>query len=126
VVCHGIPNEKPLRDGDIVNIDVTPILDGWHGDTSRMFLVGDVGAALVRDVRELAHGARHLRVHRVHVAAEVLPGSVAAHRDNLLGPELLGCEHRQQAHSPVPDHHDRLPESGLGGHRGEPSGSQHV
>ncbi|HXH53577.1 MAG TPA: type I methionyl aminopeptidase [Sphingomicrobium sp.] len=42
VVCHGIPGEKPLREGDIVNIDVTPILDGWHGDTSRMYFVGDV------------------------------------------------------------------------------------
>ena len=42
VVCHGIPGDKKLRDGDIVNIDVTTILNGWHGDTSRMFLVGDV------------------------------------------------------------------------------------
>ena len=42
VVCHGIPSAKTLKDGDIVNIDVTPLLDGWHGDTSRMFLVGDV------------------------------------------------------------------------------------
>ena len=42
VVCHGIPGDKTLKDGDIVNIDVTPILDGWHGDTSRMYLVGDV------------------------------------------------------------------------------------
>jgi methionyl aminopeptidase len=42
VVCHGIPNDKPLRDGDVVNIDVTVILDGWHGDTSRMYPVGDV------------------------------------------------------------------------------------
>ncbi|KLI64231.1 type I methionyl aminopeptidase [Aurantiacibacter marinus] len=42
VVCHGIPSDKRLKDGDIVNIDVTPLLDGWHGDTSRMFLVGDV------------------------------------------------------------------------------------
>ena len=42
VVCHGIPGDKALKDGDIVNIDVTPILDGWHGDTSRMYLVGDV------------------------------------------------------------------------------------
>ena len=42
VVCHGIPGDKALKAGDIVNIDVTPILDGWHGDTSRMFLVGDV------------------------------------------------------------------------------------
>jgi methionyl aminopeptidase len=43
VVCHGIPGDKRLVDGDILNIDVTVILDGWHGDTSRMFFVGDVG-----------------------------------------------------------------------------------
>ena len=42
VVCHGIPNDRPLKEGDIVNIDVTVILDGWHGDTSRMFPVGEV------------------------------------------------------------------------------------
>jgi methionyl aminopeptidase len=42
VVCHGIPSEKTLKSGDIVNVDVTPILDGWHGDSSRMYLVGDV------------------------------------------------------------------------------------
>ena len=42
VVCHGIPSSKTLKDGDIINIDVTPLLDGWHGDTSRMYLVGDV------------------------------------------------------------------------------------
>ncbi len=42
VVCHGIPAERALKEGDIVNIDVTPIVDGWHGDTSRMYLVGDV------------------------------------------------------------------------------------
>lgn len=41
VVCHGIPSAKALSDGDIVNIDVTVILDGWYGDTSRMFFVGD-------------------------------------------------------------------------------------
>ena len=41
VICHGIPGEKTLKDGDIVNIDVTPLLDGWHGDTSRMFFAGD-------------------------------------------------------------------------------------
>src|SRR5207253_6657718 len=48
VVCHGIPNEKPLREGDVVNIDVTVIVDGWHGDTSRMFLVGEVKRKAVR------------------------------------------------------------------------------
>lgn len=43
VVCHGIPSDKKLKNGDIVNIDVTVIVDGWHGDTSRMYNVGDVG-----------------------------------------------------------------------------------
>jgi methionyl aminopeptidase len=43
VVCHGIPGDKRLAEGDILNIDVTVILDGWHGDTSRMFFVGEVG-----------------------------------------------------------------------------------
>lgn len=42
VVCHGIPNAKPLKNGDIVNIDVTCILNGWHGDTSRMYPVGTI------------------------------------------------------------------------------------
>jgi len=42
VVCHGIPNEKPLKEGDIVNVDVTLILDGWHGDSSRMYAVGEI------------------------------------------------------------------------------------
>ncbi len=40
VVCHGIPSEKELKDGDILNIDVTVIVDGWHGDSSRMYYVG--------------------------------------------------------------------------------------
>ena len=42
VVCHGIPGPKKLQKGDIINIDVTTILDGWHGDTSRMFAVGEI------------------------------------------------------------------------------------
>jgi methionyl aminopeptidase len=42
VVCHGIPGPRPLREGDIVNIDVTLIVDGWHGDSSRMYPVGEI------------------------------------------------------------------------------------
>ena len=42
VVCHGIPSPRTLKEGDILNIDLTSIVDGWHGDTSRMYLVGDV------------------------------------------------------------------------------------
>jgi methionyl aminopeptidase len=48
VVCHGIPGSKPLRDGDIVNVDVTLIIDGWHGDSSRMYTVGNVKRAAQR------------------------------------------------------------------------------
>ena len=42
VVCHGIPSDKILKDGDILNVDVTAFKDGWHGDTSRMFGVGEI------------------------------------------------------------------------------------
>ena len=42
VVCHGIPSERPLREGDIANIDVTVVVDGWHGDHSRMYALGEV------------------------------------------------------------------------------------
>jgi methionyl aminopeptidase len=69
VVCHGIPDDKPLREGEIVNIDVTFILDGWHGDSSRMYPVGEVKRAaerlmevthecLMRGVRAVRPGAR--------------------------------------------------------------------
>ncbi|MDO5654086.1 MAG: type I methionyl aminopeptidase [Brachymonas sp.] len=46
-VCHGIPNDKPLKKGDILNIDITVIKDGWHGDSSRMFMVGGEAAASI-------------------------------------------------------------------------------
>lgn len=42
VVCHGIPDQRPLREGDIVNIDLTLVVDGWHGDSSRMYPVGEI------------------------------------------------------------------------------------
>jgi len=48
VVCHGIPGAKALKEGDIVNIDVTVIVDGWHGDTSRMYSVGEVKRKAMR------------------------------------------------------------------------------
>jgi methionyl aminopeptidase len=54
VVCHGIPNEKPLRDGDIMNIDVTLIVDGWHGDASRMYSVGPINRKAER-LLEVTH-----------------------------------------------------------------------
>jgi methionyl aminopeptidase len=65
VVCHGIPGERRLEEGDIVNIDVTVILDGWHGDTSRMFAVGMPSrkAQLLMDVtyEAMQRGIRAIR-----------------------------------------------------------------
>ncbi|MBS9720657.1 type I methionyl aminopeptidase [Tianweitania sp. BSSL-BM11] len=54
VVCHGFPDDKPLREGDIVNIDVTFIVDGWHGDSSRMYPVGQIKRAAER-LLEVTH-----------------------------------------------------------------------
>jgi methionyl aminopeptidase len=69
VVCHGIPGDRPLREGDIANIDVTVIVDGWHGDTSRMYGVGEVSPrarrlvdvtyeAMMRGIAAVKPGAR--------------------------------------------------------------------
>jgi methionyl aminopeptidase len=55
-VCHGIPNDRPLKNGDIVNIDVTVIKDGWHGDTSRMFIVGE-GSIAARRLIQITYDA---------------------------------------------------------------------
>jgi len=55
-VCHGIPNDRPLKNGDIVNIDVTVIKDGWHGDTSRMFVVGE-GSIAARRLCQMTYDA---------------------------------------------------------------------
>ena len=57
VVCHGIPGDRKLVEGDIVNIDVTPILDGWHGDSSRMYLVGERIALKARRLVDVTYEA---------------------------------------------------------------------
>jgi methionyl aminopeptidase len=72
VVCHGIPGSKPLREGDIVNIDVTLIFDGWHGDTSRMYTVGQVSRRAMRLV-EVTYEALQLGI------AAVRPGHSLGH-----------------------------------------------
>jgi methionyl aminopeptidase len=68
VVCHGIPDNKVLKDGDIINVDVTSLVEGWHGDTSRMYYVGNVGVkaqrliqvtydAMMRGIEQVRPGA---------------------------------------------------------------------
>ncbi|NEX91425.1 type I methionyl aminopeptidase [Caulobacter sp. 17J65-9] len=68
VVCHGIPGERNLREGDIVNIDVTVIVDGWHGDTSRMYPVGEI-APKARRLIDITYEALDLGL------AQVKPGN---------------------------------------------------
>lgn len=69
VVCHGIPGDKRLEEGDIVNIDVTPKLDGWHGDSSRMFYVGDKISLKARRLVEVAYESLMLGIEQVKPGA---------------------------------------------------------
>jgi methionyl aminopeptidase len=68
VVCHGIPGDKRLQEGDIVNIDVTPVLDGWYGDTSRMYFCGEVSVKARRLV-EITYEAMMLGIAQVKAGA---------------------------------------------------------
>lgn len=76
VVCHGVPDERPLQSGDIINLDITVIKDGFHGDTSKMFLVGEVSPrdkqlcriaqeALYDGLRQVKPGARLSRIGEI-------------------------------------------------------------
>ncbi|MCK6420223.1 MAG: type I methionyl aminopeptidase [Burkholderiaceae bacterium] len=69
-VCHGIPNDRPLKDGDIVNIDITVIKDGWHGDTSRMFVVG-AGSIAARRLCTLTYEAMWRGIAKVRPGARL-------------------------------------------------------
>jgi len=70
VVCHGIPNEKRLKNGDILNIDVTVIKDGFHGDTSRMYYVGKVAPHAAR-LSETCHEAMWRGIQQVRPGARL-------------------------------------------------------
>jgi methionyl aminopeptidase len=70
VVCHGIPSDKRLKQGDIINVDVTVIKDGWHGDTSRMFTVGKITPAAQRLI-DVTHEAMWIGIREVKPGARV-------------------------------------------------------
>lgn len=72
VVCHGIPNEKPLREGEIINVDVTYVIDGWHGDSSRMYAVGEIKRAAERLI-EVTYNSLMLGIEAVK------PGNTTGH-----------------------------------------------
>jgi methionyl aminopeptidase len=67
-VCHGIPGQRVLKNGDIVNIDITVIKDGYHGDTSKMFFVGEA-SILARRVSRVAHEAMCIGIEQVRPGA---------------------------------------------------------
>jgi methionyl aminopeptidase len=69
-VCHGTPNDKPLKNGDIVNIDVTVIKDGWHGDTSRMFIAGE-GSIAARRLCQVTYDAMWKGIAKVRPGAHL-------------------------------------------------------
>jgi len=64
VVCHGIPSDKKIVSGDIINVDVTTIVNGWHGDTSRTFFVGEVKPFIKKLVR-ISEESLHLAIAKV-------------------------------------------------------------
>lgn len=70
VVCHGIPGDRVLRDGDFLNIDITVIKDGFHGDTSRMFFVGKPSVAGAR-LSEISHEAMRRGIETVRPGAQL-------------------------------------------------------
>ncbi len=69
VVCHGIPGDKRLQNGDILNIDVTPILDGWYGDSSRMYLAGDGVSLKAKRLIDITYEAMMLGIAAVRPGA---------------------------------------------------------
>ncbi|MBI3145108.1 MAG: type I methionyl aminopeptidase [Pseudogulbenkiania sp.] len=70
VICHGIPNDKPLKNGDMLNIDVTVIKDGYHGDTSRMFYVGEVSPH-ARRLAKITYECMWLGIDKVKPGAKL-------------------------------------------------------
>jgi methionyl aminopeptidase len=90
VVCHGIPAERRLKDGDIINIDVTTILDGFHGDTSEMFCVGEVSAK-AKKLIDITRRSMWLGIH------EVAPGK----RVGDIGAAIYEFAHKEHGYGVV-------------------------
>jgi methionyl aminopeptidase len=87
VVCHGIPSpDKRLKQGDIVNVDITVIKDGWHGDTSRMFAVGKIAPAAQRLI-DITHEAMWVGIRQVRPGAHL--GDIGAAIQGFVEPQHL-------------------------------------
>lgn len=71
VICHGIPNEKPLKNGDVVNLDITVIKDGYHGDNSRMYMVGDNVATHAKRLSQVTFDCMWIGIDQVKAGAHL-------------------------------------------------------
>lgn len=96
VICHGIPGDRVLKDGDIINIDVTTILDGYHGDTSEMFVVGEIPESTQRLI-DVTRRSMWLGIHEVAPGKRVGDIGAAiyeyAHGENGYGVVEAFCGH---------------------------------
>ncbi|MBM5573150.1 type I methionyl aminopeptidase [Deefgea sp. CFH1-16] len=71
VICHGIPNSKPLKNGDVVNLDITVIKDGYHGDNSRMYMVGDNVATHAKRLSQITFDCMWIGIDQVKPGARL-------------------------------------------------------
>ncbi|ABS68283.1 type I methionyl aminopeptidase [Xanthobacter versatilis] len=86
VVCHGMPNARPLREGDIVNVDVTLVLDGWYGDSSRMYPVGAIPRRAER-LLEVTYDAMMLGIAAIRPGGHV--GDIGAAIQDFVEPQHM-------------------------------------
>ena len=82
-VCHGVPSDKKLKNGDIVNLDITVIKDGWHGDTSRMFFVGEPSIQ-ARRLSEISFEGMWIGISKVKPGARLgdIGAAIQKHAEN--------------------------------------------
>jgi methionyl aminopeptidase len=95
VICHGIPNDKLLKNGDVLNIDVTVIKDGYHGDTSRMFYIGDV-APYAKRLCEITYQAMWKGIYAVREGAHL--GDIGAAIQSVAQPAGYSIVHEFCGH----------------------------
>lgn len=117
VVCHGIPDNTPIKEGDILNIDITVIKEGYHGDTSRMFLVGEVSQA-ARYLCQTAHDCMWAGIHQVKPSARLgdigyIIQRLAEKRGYTVVREFCGHGIGKKFHEPPQVLHYGYPHTGL-------------
>lgn len=108
VVCHGIPGKKTLKDGDIINIDITVIKDGYHGDTSKMFIIGE-GSVKARKIVKIAHECMWLGIKQVKPGAHFgdIGAVIQEHAEDRRGPgEPCSVVHEYCGHGIGLNFHD--------------------